>query len=92
MESTYDKWFQMADQDYDGLVSGAEAVAFFQKSGLDQSVLAEDMGYLTRPKFYAAMALLSTAQSNGGRISDFEARWMGEHMFLPKCPSLIPAS
>jgi len=34
----------------------------------------QDMGYLTRPKFYAAMALLSTAQSNGGRISDFEAR------------------
>lgn len=34
----------------------------------------QDMGFLTRPKFYAAMALLSTAQSNGGKISDFEAR------------------
>lgn len=82
MESTYDRWFQLADKDYDGLISGEEAVTFFQKSGLDDSILAEiwnladeqDVGFLTRPKFYAAMALLSAAQSGGGKISEFEAR------------------
>ncbi len=35
----FNAWFQVADQDRDGLISGGEAVAFFQRSGLSQDTL-----------------------------------------------------
>lgn len=35
----FNDWFRVADQDRDGLVSGAEAVGFFQRSGLTQDTL-----------------------------------------------------
>lgn len=35
----FNDWFRVADQDRDGLISGAEAVAFFQRSGLTQDTL-----------------------------------------------------
>lgn len=38
-EST--KWFQYADQDKDGAIAGAEAVTFFQRSGLDTATLGQ---------------------------------------------------
>lgn len=34
-------WFNLADEDNDGVVSGAEAVAFFTRSGLPKKALAE---------------------------------------------------
>ena len=33
----YNQWFQLADLDRDGSISGADAVAFFQRSGLPQN-------------------------------------------------------
>ena len=33
----YNTWFVLADADRDGVISGAEAVAFFQRSGLPQN-------------------------------------------------------
>ncbi len=35
----FNAWFQVADQDRDGLISGGEAVTFFQRSGLSQDTL-----------------------------------------------------
>lgn len=37
----FDEWFRIADRDRDGKVSGAEAVEFFQKSGLSKETLFE---------------------------------------------------
>lgn len=33
----YNNWFAAADLDRDGVLGGAEAVAFFQRSGLPQN-------------------------------------------------------
>lgn len=35
----FNDWFRIADADHDGLITGAEAVAFFQRSGLSQDTL-----------------------------------------------------
>ena len=35
----FDSWFRIADKDRDGLISGAEAVEFFQRSNLSQDTL-----------------------------------------------------
>lgn len=37
----FDAYFRRADLDRDGRISGAEAVAFFQGSGLSKQVLAQ---------------------------------------------------
>lgn len=34
-------WFGLADRDGDGALSGGEAVAFFQRSGLPRTTLAQ---------------------------------------------------
>ena len=35
----FDNWFRVADKDRDGVVSGMEAVEFFQRSQLPQATL-----------------------------------------------------
>ena len=35
----FEKWFLIADADHDGVVSGGEAVQFFQRSNLSQETL-----------------------------------------------------
>lgn len=35
----FERWFVIADQDHDGLVSGSEAVEFFTRSNLGQETL-----------------------------------------------------
>jgi hypothetical protein len=35
----FESWFAIADTDHDGLISGAEAVNFFQRSNLSQETL-----------------------------------------------------
>lgn len=50
----FDAYFTRADADRDGRISGAEAVAFFQGSGLPRNVLAQvvqilDVKSLTHP-------------------------------------------
>ena len=35
----FDNWFRIADRDRDGVVSGGEAVEFFQRSNLGQETL-----------------------------------------------------
>ncbi|KXZ52131.1 hypothetical protein GPECTOR_10g760 [Gonium pectorale] len=67
----YDRWFQAADSDRDGRVTGGDAVAFFGRSGLPREVLAtvwelandRRLGYLDRMAFHKAMNLIALAQS-----------------------------
>ncbi|KZV40849.1 hypothetical protein F511_29201 [Dorcoceras hygrometricum] len=67
----FEAYFQRADLDRDGRISGAEAVTFFQGSNLPKEVLAQiwmhadrnRIGYLSRPEFYNALKLVTVAQS-----------------------------
>ncbi|XP_054787536.1 uncharacterized protein LOC129293548 isoform X1 [Prosopis cineraria] len=67
----FDAYFRRADLDRDGRISGAEAVAFFQGSGLSKQVLAQiwafanqsQSGFLGRVEFYNALKLVTVAQS-----------------------------
>ncbi|XP_050230419.1 uncharacterized protein LOC126679435 [Mercurialis annua] len=67
----FDAYFKRADLDGDGQISGAEAVAFFQGSGLPKQVLAQvwtyadqrKAGFLSRQEFYNALKLITVAQS-----------------------------
>ncbi|KAI3459948.1 hypothetical protein Pfo_016611 [Paulownia fortunei] len=67
----FEAYFQRADLDRDGRISGAEAVAFFRGSNLPQQVLAQiwthadqnRTGFLSRPAFYNALKLVTVAQS-----------------------------
>ena len=42
----FEAYFKRADLDQDGRISGAEAVSFFQGSGLPKQVLAQVCGWL----------------------------------------------
>ncbi|KAJ8764004.1 hypothetical protein K2173_004877 [Erythroxylum novogranatense] len=67
----FDAYFRRADLDGDGQISGPEAVAFFQGSGLSKQVLAQvwmhadqrKAGFLGRQEFYNALKLVTVAQS-----------------------------
>lgn len=47
----FDSFFRRADVDRDGLISGSEAVGFFQGSGLPQTTLAKVCGFKFLLKF-----------------------------------------
>ncbi|KAH6799777.1 Calcium-binding EF hand family protein [Perilla frutescens var. hirtella] len=67
----FEEYFQKADLDRDGRISGAEAVGFLQGSNLPRQVLAQiwmhadqnRTGFLSRPEFYNALKLVTVAQS-----------------------------
>lgn len=67
----FELYFQRADLDRDGRISGAEAVSFFQGSNLPKPVLAQiwthadeaRTGFLGRPEFFKALKLVTVAQS-----------------------------
>jgi len=66
----YNQWFQIADVDRDGMLSGPEAVQFFLRSGLPKTptlfriwqFVAGDRPALNRQEFYTAMKLVAQAQ------------------------------
>lgn len=72
----FERYFFLADVNRDGLISGQEAVSFFQGTGLSQQVLAEiwhnsderKAGVLTKPEFYNALKLVTIAQA-GNRLT-----------------------
>lgn len=77
----FDNWFRVADKDRDGVVSGGEAVEFFQRSKLPQSTLfqvwnmvAGDSAALNKPQFYSTLRLISLAQRSGGQLQEAQAR------------------
>ncbi|PIN05263.1 Synaptic vesicle protein EHS-1 [Handroanthus impetiginosus] len=67
----FEAYFQRADLDRDGRISGAEAVSFLQGSNLPRQVLAQiwmhadqnRTGFLGRTDFYNALKLVTVAQS-----------------------------
>ncbi|KAL9225698.1 hypothetical protein vseg_001591 [Gypsophila vaccaria] len=67
----FETYFKRADLDNDGRVSGAEAVSFFQGSGLSKQILAQiwmhadqsRAGFLGRQEFYNALKLVTVVQS-----------------------------
>lgn len=83
--ATYDGWFRAADSDGDGRVTGADAVAFFARSGLERPTLARvwelanaaRSGYLDKPSFFRAMDLISLAQASGGLVPRDAASALG---------------
>ncbi|CAL8470940.1 g10482 [Coccomyxa elongata] len=77
----FDNWFSIADQDHDGVLTGAEAVHFFQRSNLSQETLfqvwqivAGDSSSLTKQQFYSTLRLVSLAQRSGGTLPEAQAR------------------
>lgn len=75
----YNQWFQIADLDRDGMLSGPEAVQFFLRSGLPQNptlfriwqFVAGDRPALNRQEFYTAMKLVAIAQVNKQLINSY---------------------
>jgi len=69
----YNHWFQMADKDKDGRITGPDAVKFFSRSDLPRDLLAKvwaaadhtRRGFLDLNAFIKAMELISLAQSTG---------------------------
>ncbi|GFQ06754.1 uncharacterized calcium-binding protein c800.10c [Phtheirospermum japonicum] len=67
----FEAYFQRADVDRDGRISGNEAVAFLQASNLPRQVLAQiwmyadqnRVGFLGRSEFYNFLKLVTVAQS-----------------------------
>lgn len=67
----FEVYFQRADVDRDGRISGNEAVTFLQASNLPRQVLAQiwtfadqnRLGFLGRQEFYNALKLVTVAQS-----------------------------
>ncbi|GER47015.1 calcium-binding EF hand family protein [Striga asiatica] len=67
----FEAYFQRADVDRDGRISGNEAVAFLQASNLPRQVLAQiwmyadqnKVGYLGRSEFFNCLKLVTVAQS-----------------------------
>ncbi|CAL8464390.1 g3925 [Coccomyxa elongata] len=72
-EHLYAQWFRVADKDADGKLTGADAVRFFERSGLPRELLAKvwsladnsRRGYLDLRGFSKAMDLISVAQETG---------------------------
>ncbi|XVF35816.1 hypothetical protein REPUB_Repub19eG0003300 [Reevesia pubescens] len=69
-QDQFEVYFRRADLDGDGKISGAEAVAFFQGSGLSKQVLAQiwmhadqsHSGFLSKQEFINALKLVTVAQ------------------------------
>ena len=72
-------WFEHADTDGDGKVSGGEAVAFFSRAGLPQASLATlwqlvdnpPRGFLEKSQFDVAVQLIYVAQQ-GGEMNEMQ--------------------
>lgn len=73
LHDMYRRWFQMADQDNDGRLTGPDAVRFFERSELSRDLLARvwansdnrRQGFLDFASFVRALELVSLAQSTG---------------------------
>ncbi|QCD77190.1 hypothetical protein DEO72_LG1g812 [Vigna unguiculata] len=74
----YQEWFNLADSDGDGRISGSEATKFFALSNLSRSQLKQlwaladvkRQGFLGFPEFVTAMQLVSLAQAGQELNSD----------------------
>ncbi|KAK9839793.1 hypothetical protein WJX81_002232 [Elliptochloris bilobata] len=72
-ERLFSSWFQAADTDADGKLTGGDAVKFFERSGLPRDTLAKvwsladsaRRGFLDVRSFSKAMDLIAIAQQTG---------------------------
>lgn len=79
-DALYRRWFPLADTDNDGRVTGQDAVAFFQLSGLPKDALARAwqladinrQGFLGPDQFVRALRVIALAQS-GVAVSDINS-------------------
>eukprot|EP00897_Mesotaenium_endlicherianum_P004787 jgi/Mesen1/4336/ME000022S03623 len=70
-QDSFERFFQAADTNRDGTISGQEAVTFFRAFGLPQATLAkvwqfadqQNRGFLTKPDFFNALKLVTVAQT-----------------------------
>ena len=93
----YNQWFDIADADRDGVVSGGEAVQFFMRSGLPQNptlfkvwqYVAGDRPALNRKEFYTSMKLVSLAQRNQGVLDDQTALRLVNGLAGPVPPPVL---
>eukprot|EP00803_Ostreobium_quekettii_P004579 evm.model.scf_431.1 EVM.evm.TU.scf_431.1 scf_431:11385-13403(-) len=76
-----EKWFRLADTNNDGAIQGSEAVTFFGRAGLPKATLmqiweltAGNAPSMTKPQFFAALRLVSLAQSKGGTFQTHEGK------------------
>ncbi|GBF98304.1 hypothetical protein Rsub_10967 [Raphidocelis subcapitata] len=98
--ATYDRWFKIADADMDGRLTGADAVQFFQRSGLSRDVLARvwDLanssraGFLDRLAFHKAMDLISIAQQGMEVTKESYLSALDEGIVLPTMAGLSEAN
>ncbi|KAL4430913.1 hypothetical protein ABPG75_006169 [Micractinium tetrahymenae] len=102
----YRRWFQMADADNDGRLTGQDAVRFFERSDLPRDILARvwansdsrRQGFLDFASFVRALELVSLAQSTGEVSMDTYANMQPVGIEPPRMcgldtdPSLAAAS
>lgn len=86
----YNHWFAAADLDRDGVLGGAEAVAFFQRSGLPQNPTlfkVREPGETTRSNRGAAAAkrLSSVVRVGSRRMKRPVVRWTSLQHQTPVC-------
>lgn len=95
----FERWFRVADEDRDGVVSGGEAVKFFQRSGLSQERLGQiwelssgGQASLNQFQFSTAMRLVALAQANHGHLPPDQSRLVvmggGPNLGLPTMQGL----
>ncbi|EFN59109.1 hypothetical protein CHLNCDRAFT_33853 [Chlorella variabilis] len=95
-QELYWRWFQMADTDRDGRLTGADAVRFFERSGLARELLAKvwansdhkRQGFLDFHAFVRALELVSLAQSTGEVSMDTYANMQSAGIEPPRLRGL----
>ncbi|KAJ7544016.1 hypothetical protein O6H91_09G061700 [Diphasiastrum complanatum] len=90
-EQSYKLWFQYADADGDGRVTGSDAVKFFSLSQLPKSDLkqvwavadSKRQGFLSFKEFVTAMQIISLAQTGNEISVDILHKIDAENISLP---------
>mmetsp|Transcript_2243 Transcript_2243/g.6668 ORF Transcript_2243/g.6668 Transcript_2243/m.6668 type:complete len:552 (+) Transcript_2243:276-1931(+) len=97
LKKMFATWFQAADADADGRLTGPDAVKFFERSGLPRDQLAKvwaladnaRRGYLDTHTFAHAMELISVSQQTGDvDEATFEQEKAAGHVAAPMMAGL----
>ncbi|XP_058098605.1 actin cytoskeleton-regulatory complex protein pan1-like [Magnolia sinica] len=96
----FEAYFQRADLDRDGRISGVEAVSFLQGSNLPRHVLAQvwmhadqnRTGFLGRAEFYNALRLVTVAQTGRELTQDIVKAALGPAAAKIPAPQINTAS
>ena len=83
-----EQWFRAADEDRDGVIGGAEAVKFFQRSGLAQEVLGQVREAMICPECPLGQ-MLRTARTAAPRCLWSQCAWRGAARWL-SAAAIVP--